>query len=115
METREESGSMAESLESGRRAISEAAEAAASKAAEVTSQLGQKVRAVAGKLRERSPHETVRDATYKVADTLESAGAYLESKSLRDIADDLGAVVRRYPLQSLLLGVALGFLLARRR
>src|SRR5687767_14919172 len=61
---------------------SEFATQTATKAREVTSEFGHQVKEFGGKIRQRSPHETVRNTTNKVADTLESAGAYLEDKNL---------------------------------
>jgi hypothetical protein len=93
----------------------EMASATAARAREVTSNLGHKVREFAGRLREKSPHEGVRTTTNKVADKLETAGTYLEEKSFEGMAGDVADVIRRYPLQSLLVGIGIGFLLSRRR
>ena len=87
----------------------------AAKAREVTSEFGHQMKEFGGRIRQRSPHETVRNTTNKVADTLECAGAYLEEKNLNGMLDDVAGVIRRYPLQSLLAGIAIGFLLSRKR
>jgi hypothetical protein len=50
-----------------------------------------------------------------VADTLEHAGSYLEERNLDGMLEDITGVIRRYPLQALLAGIAIGFLLARKR
>jgi hypothetical protein len=94
---------------------SEFATQTATKAREVTSEFGHQVKEFGGKIRQRSPHETVRNTTNKVADRLESAGAYLEDKNLDGMLDDVAGVIRRYPWQSLLAGIAIGFLLSRKR
>jgi hypothetical protein len=94
---------------------SEFATQTATKAREVTSEFGHQVKEFGGKIRQKSPHETVRNTTNKVADTLESAGAYLEDKNLDGMLEDVAGVIRRYPLQSLLAGIAIGFLLSRKR
>jgi hypothetical protein len=91
------------------------ATATATRAREMTSNVGHKVREFAGRLREKSPHESVRSTTNKFADTLETAGTYLEEKSFEGMAEDLAGVIRRYPLQSVLVGIGIGFLLSRRR
>ena len=93
----------------------ESASEAALKAREITSKVGHKVKDLAEKVREKSPHETVRDTTYKVADTLESAGSYLEEKDFKSMISDVGSLIQRYPWKSLLIGVGVGFLLARVR
>lgn len=83
-------------------------------ASELIAQLGRKVRDVAGKMRENSLHETVRTTTNRVADKLESAGSYLEESKVENMVDDVVSVIRKYPVQSVLLGVAAGFFAARR-
>jgi ElaB/YqjD/DUF883 family membrane-anchored ribosome-binding protein len=91
----------------------ESASEAASKAREIASRVGHKVKELAEKVREKSPHETVRETTYKVADKLESAGSYLEEKDFGNMINDVGSLIRRYPWKSLLIGVGVGFFLAR--
>ena len=87
----------------------------ATRAREVTSEFGHQVKEFGSRIRQKSPHEGVRNTTNKVADTLEHAGAYLEEKNLDGMLADLASVIRRYPLQSLLAGIAMGFLLSRKR
>lgn len=94
---------------------SEFATQTAAKAREVTSEFGHQIKEFGGKIREKSPHEGVRNTTNKVADTIENAGAYLEQKNLDGMLDDVAGIIRRYPLQSLLAGIAIGFLLSRKR
>ena len=45
---------------------------------------------------------------------LESASSYLKEKKFDHLAKDVTALVHTYPVQSLLIGVGLGYLLARR-
>ena len=47
------------------------------------------------------------------AKRLEAAGTYLQEKRLTDIASDFAGLVRKYPVQSLLFGLGLGYLLTR--
>jgi len=94
---------------------SEFATQTAAKAREVTGDFGHQMKQFGGRIREKSPHEKVRHTANKVADSLESAGAYLEQKNLDGMFDDLAGVIRRYPLQALLAGIAVGFLLAQKR
>jgi ElaB/YqjD/DUF883 family membrane-anchored ribosome-binding protein len=88
------------------------ASATAARAREMTSTVGHKVREFAGRIRDRSEGE---NATNRIADKLESAGTYLEEKSFEGMAEDLATVIRRYPLQALLVGIGIGLLLGRRR
>jgi hypothetical protein len=48
-----------------------------------------------------------------VAGALETSGKYLEEKNLTGMVDDLTDLVRKNPIPALLIGVGLGFLLAR--
>jgi len=67
--------------------------------------------AVAGGL--ESAQGAVSTAATAVAGGLESASAYLQEQKCEEIATDLTALIRRYPVPSLLVGVGLGYLLAR--
>jgi hypothetical protein len=65
-------------------------------------------------VRERGPSSgMLGGATSAVADTLESTGEYLESHGLSGIADDVTDLVRRNPIPALLIGIGVGFLIAR--
>jgi len=65
-------------------------------------------------IRERGPQEGVLgSAASTVGGALESSGRYLEEQGLSGIAEDLGNLIKRNPIPAMLLGVGLGFLLAR--
>lgn len=66
---------------------------------------------VAGGL--ESAQGAVSTAATAVADGLGSASSYLQEKEVAEMATDLTALIRRYPVQSLLVGVGLGYILAR--
>ena len=53
------------------------------------------------------------EAADTAADTLERAGAYLREQDLTSIRADLEGLIRRHPLESLLVGLGVGYLLAR--
>ena len=55
------------------------------------------------------------DAADRVASQVESAGRYLQEADFDDMAHDVTNLVRRYPLQSVGIGLGIGFLLARLR
>jgi len=103
------SSRVSEAADVAKRQTETIAAATTARAKEVTSTVGHKVREFAGKIREKSPHEGVRNTANKVADTLESAGTYLEEKSFEGMLDDFADVIRRYPVQSLFLGLGLIF------
>jgi len=53
------------------------------------------------------------DMGHAVADKLESGKHYLEEKGMSGIGDDLTELIRANPVPSLLIGIGLGFCLAR--
>ena len=88
---------------------------AAHKANEVATVVGEKIGSLANVMREKAPREgAVATAATAVVDGLESTGSYLREKKFDHLAKDVTALVRTYPVQSLLLGIGLGYLLARR-
>jgi uncharacterized protein YjbJ (UPF0337 family) len=60
-----------------------------------------------------SAEDVVTTAATAVAGGLKSASSYLQEKEYAKMATDLTALIRRYPVQSLLIGVGLGYGLAR--
>jgi hypothetical protein len=48
-----------------------------------------------------------------VTDTVQGAGATLQARSLDQLTGNVVALVRRYPVTSVLIGLGVGFLLAR--
>jgi uncharacterized protein YjbJ (UPF0337 family) len=89
---------------------------AANKANEAATVVGEKIGSLANVIRENAPHEgAVATAATAVVDGLESASSYLREKKFEHLAKDVTALIRTYPVQSLLMGVGLGYLLARRK
>jgi hypothetical protein len=60
-----------------------------------------------------SAQGAVSTAATAVAGGVESASSYLQEKKFEEMATDLTALIRQYPVPSLLVGVGLGYLLAR--
>ena len=52
-------------------------------------------------------------ASDAVAQTLERTGRYLQEEGLKGIGEDAASLIRRYPIQSVLIGIGIGFLIAR--
>jgi hypothetical protein len=72
------------------------------------------MKSLAGTIREKAPHGGfVGQASSTVAETLERGGRYLEEQGLSGIGDDLTNLIRRNPIPALLVGIGVGFLLAR--
>lgn len=88
---------------------------AANKANDAATVVGEKMESLASVIRENAPHEgPVATAATAVVNGLESASSYLREKKFEHLAKDITELVRAYPVQSLLVGVGLGYLLARR-
>ncbi len=84
------------------------------KAEDAVSSVGGQMKSLAGTIREKAPHEGIVGSTASaVANTLDSSGAYLQEHNLSGMAEDMTHLIRRYPIQSLLVGIGVGFLLAK--
>jgi uncharacterized protein YjbJ (UPF0337 family) len=96
--------------------VKEAAAGAATKVAQATSVVGEKIGSLAGVIREKAPQqETVRIAATAVANRLDAARTYLQETDLGQVGGDLGRLIRRYPLPALLIGLGIGYLWGRSR
>jgi len=84
------------------------------KAESATHAVGSGMQSLAGTIRENLPREgVIGTASSTVARGLESSGRYLEKESLQGMAEDLTNVIRRNPIPAILIGIGLGFVLAR--
>jgi len=84
------------------------------KADTAVSSVGSGMQSLAGTIRDKAPSGGVLGgAASGVAGALDSSGRYLEEQGLSGIADDLTTLIRRHPLPAVLIGVGVGFLLAR--
>jgi len=83
---------------------------------EFASSIGRKLESASDIIRGKLPHEgRIGEAARAVSDGLESSGAYLQEQGVTGIIEDLEATIRRYPIQALLIGAGIGFLLSRLR
>jgi hypothetical protein len=89
------------------------ASTAGSKADQAFGKVGEGLKSAAGTLREHAPEGMLGSATNRVADTLDSSGRYLQDEGLTGIVGDLGNLIRRNPVPALLIGLGIGFLIAR--
>jgi ABC-type transporter Mla subunit MlaD len=88
----------------------------AEKADTATTTVGEKITGVAQTIRQKAPASgPIADAADTAADTLQRAGSYLQEQDLADMRADLEGLIRRHPIESLLIGFGLGYLLARGR
>jgi len=88
---------------------------AADKANDAATAVGDKMESLAVAIRANAPSEgRVGTAASTIADGLTSASSYLRDKKYTNLAKDVTGLVRTYPIHSLLIGVGVGYLLARR-
>lgn len=69
----------------------------------------------AGMLRQQGEQRqgTIGTAATKTADTLESASSYLQEKDTDQLMSDLESLVRRKPVESVLVAAGIGFVLSK--
>ncbi len=97
--TRFGSGSMASSVQEIGAALARQAEAT-----------GERLQSLATAFREALPAD---GAAALVSEGIESAGSYLGERDFRNLGRDVVDLVRRYPLQAMLLGAGFGYVLSR--
>lgn len=113
-----QSGSGEHLIRDAATALGEKAENVAStltdKADEAAAATGRGIESVANQIRSyTSDSGMVGAATNKIADGLESGGMYLKEQGVSGLTGDVTKLVRSNPITSLLVGVGVGFLLAR--
>jgi hypothetical protein len=90
------------------------AAAVGDKADSAVSAVGSGVQSVGETIREKGPQSGILGkATSGLASALETSGHYLEEQGLSGMADDVTSMIRRNPIPAVLIGIGIGFLLAR--
>lgn len=94
--------------------VGEAGSTVGNKANEATAAVGGGMKSLAGAIRENTPHEGVfGTASASVANRMESGGRYLQEEGLGGMAEDVTNMIRRNPIPAVLVGIGVGFLLAK--
>lgn len=84
------------------------------KADQAASTAGRGMESLAGTIRDRGPQEGLMGkATSNLAGTLDRTGQYLENQGVSGMVDDLTGMIRNHPVPAVLIGIGIGFLLAR--
>jgi hypothetical protein len=84
------------------------------RADEAAAVLGEKLESAADMIRERLPQQGQAGAVSEaVSDRLQASGHYLKQQGVTGIMEDVEALIRQYPVQVLLLGVGIGYLISR--
>jgi phage-related protein len=84
------------------------------KAEDATHAIGSGMQSLAGSLRGHLPQSgPIGAATGALESGLESTGKYLQQEGLQGMAEDLTKLIRTHPFPAMMLGIGLGFILAR--
>lgn len=76
--------------------------------------VGSGTKSVADTVRRNTPDEGILGAaSNKLADGLEAGGKYLEEQGVSGLVGDVSEIIKRNPIGALLVGVGIGYLLAR--
>ena len=87
---------------------------ATASAEKLTERAGEALGAAGDTLRQHIPHRMT-DAAEAVSRTVRETADYFQGEGLRGIVEDVEVLIRRYPLQTLMLGMGCGYLLSRLR
>jgi len=86
----------------------------ADRADAATTTVGERMSDAAQTIRQKAPTSgPLADAADTAADTLQRAGTYLQEQDLSDMRADLEGLIRRHPIEAMLIGLGVGYLLAR--
>jgi len=115
--SREPLNTFDEKAHAGIRDLKDRVSDTASKVKDKAGQMADSVSEKAGQARESAAIGLDRAAstTHNIADGMHSTASYLKGHDLNQIGADVMNVCRRYPTQSLIAAVAVGFLIGRAR
>ncbi|MDO9119285.1 MAG: hypothetical protein Q7U39_15090 [Nitrospira sp.] len=97
--------------------IGQAVAGATEQAEEVSESIDQTMDSAAQAVQDtiRRTKKTAAAAVQSVADGVETSTEYLSERGVAGVVEDLETLIRRYPLQALLIGLSLGYLFTRSR
>jgi hypothetical protein len=94
--------------------VGDAGTTVGAKANDATAAVGGGMQSLAGTIRESMPRDgALGTASTSVAASLENGGKYLQQEGINGMAKDVTDLIRRNPVPALLVGVGVGFLLAK--
>jgi vacuolar-type H+-ATPase subunit H len=102
-----------EIVDDARAKAAEVGDAAASKVDSAMTATGAQMSTLAQTVRENAPEGKAGEVAAKAADALDRGGEYLQVADLQMVRGDLERVIREHPIESLLVGVGIGYLVAR--
>jgi vacuolar-type H+-ATPase subunit H len=102
-----------EIVDDARAKAAEVGDAAASKVDSAMTATGEQMSTLAQTVRENAPEGKAGEVASKAADALDRGGEYLQTADLQMVRGDLERVIREHPIEALLVGVGVGYLVAR--
>lgn len=103
-----------EAIDTAKQKTAEATAVASDKATDVMTSAGDQMANLAQTVRDKAPVEgRAGEVATTAADSLESAGRYLQQADPQMVRMDLERVIREHPIESMLVGLGIGYLLAR--
>jgi len=102
-----------EIVDDARAKAAEVGDAAANKVDSAMTATGEQMSTLAQTVRENAPEGKAGQVASKAADALDRGGEYLQTADLQMVRGDLERVIREHPIEALLVGVGIGYLVAR--
>ena len=102
-----------ELVDDARAKAAEVGDAAASKVDSAMTATGEQMSTLAQTVRENAPEGKAGEVSTRAADALDRGGEYLQTADLQMVRGDLERIIREHPIESLLVGVGVGYLVAR--
>lgn len=93
--------------------VTEQGAVVAERADAAMSATGERMTDAAQRLRERAPEGRLGDVATGAADAIERSGEYLQQADVGKVRNDLELLMREHPVETLLVGIGIGYLLAR--
>lgn len=103
-----------EVLDSAKQKAADATNAASEKANDAMTAAGSQMSTLAQTVREKAPVEgRAGEIASNAADALDRGGRYLQQADPQMIRSDLEQMIRQHPVEAMLVGLGVGYLLAR--
>jgi hypothetical protein len=85
------------------------------KATNIASEVREGISKIVDGVKERISTDAVRKVSETASQVSDQVRGYIDDRGMRGLANDATAVIRRYPVPAVVLGVLVGVLLARPR
>lgn len=108
------SGDTGKAMDDVKQRAADASGAASDRIDSAMTSTGEQFQNIAQRVRENAPTSgTMGNVATSAADALERSGSYLKQADVNQVRGDLESIIRQRPIESLLVGLGIGYLLAR--